>query len=159
MMQHLDHADLVELSLVDENDDRTEHLKNCADCLAAMKLVAVELEADRSAIDSEVASMPASFWQRQEMSITREVARQRRRRYTIRYAAAAVFAVVAASGAFFMQPETVVVAPVQQQVAIPAAEEQLSGEADPWESEQLSDYSSLVDWESWDVEAKERKES
>jgi hypothetical protein len=159
MMQHLDHADLVELSLVDENDDRTEHLKSCRDCLAAMKLVAAELEADRSAVDSEVASMPATFWQRQELSITREVAKQRRRRYTIRYAAAAVFAVVAASGAFFMQPETVVVAPVQQQVTLPANEALVASESDPWESDQLSDYSSLVDWESWDEETTKRKES
>lgn len=159
MMQHLDHADLIELSLVDENDDRTEHLKKCDACQGAMRAVSAELDADRKAIAAEVSALPATFWQRQELSITREIARQRRRRYTIRYAAAAVFAVVAASGAFFMQPEPVVVAPVQQQVALPVNEAPLSTESDPWESDQLSDYSSLVDWESWDEEATERKES
>lgn len=159
MMQHLDHADLVELSLVDENDDRTEHLKNCSDCAGAMKAVAAALASDRNALAEEVSAMPATFWQRQELSITREVARERRRRYTIRYAAAAVFAVVAASGAFFLQPEPAVVAPVQQHVALPVNEAPLSTESDPWESAPLSDYSSLVDWESWDEEATERKES
>lgn len=155
-MKHLDAADIVELMLVDESDeDKRRHLVDCASCTDASADVKTLLDSQKSEHRAAVAAMPETFWSRQRFAATRAIARRRRRAIVARLSTAAALIAAVVAGAMFSSNDPATTAPPQQpQIAQAAAEltpPDLVAE-DPWESEQLSDYGTLVDWESWAAE-------
>lgn len=153
-MKHLEGADLVELALLDVPEDvRRQHLQRCSSCTLRFTEVRTELADDRAMHHEEVAALPATFWTRQRMAVSRTVRRRLRNAVIARLVAAAAVILLIAAGALFNRPPDAVVvestSPVVSEIAeVPPPE--IS--SDPWESEELSDYQTLVDWESWAVE-------
>jgi len=129
------------------------HLADCSDCAARYERLERKI---RSLSECSHSEKPETFWARQRLSILRKVDRQRQQsafaRVT-RVAAAAVLALVLGGViAWDRTPEpanevTATVATMEQ-TSVSAAE--VSVPADPWESEELDEYGSMVAWESWD---------
>jgi len=173
MSNHLSDADLVALALLpDESADARLHVASCTRCKARMAEAEVELDRVRKEHDRSVESLDPTFWKRQELSIMRKVSQGGRRSASTSRAFAAAAIVAVALGGFWFgrssvdetnpsMPDTVVVRTAAASTAATAQPEQLvpatAVSTNPWDTESLSEFQPVVDWESWvDDEGKDQ---
>lgn len=151
---HYSEADLLETYYMQPGASMPVmmHLAECPPCAARYERLDAKLRGI-SACESE---QPDTFWARQRHGVMRSIARQQQNRGagTVRIAAAAALAFVL-GGVIFSQrePATAPHAPaattITASAAAPPTAEQTTVPEDPWESEELKDYESMVAWESW----------
>lgn len=136
------------------------HLAGCTECAARYERLDQKMQSLRSCAHDE---KPDTFWIRQRMSILRRIEGGRQRVSFARVASIAAAAVlVLLIGALMTWNRNQVpsghgrVAPVvtatTATTAGPVAVEEALNRlepGDPWQSDELEDYSSMVDWESW----------
>ena len=151
MTKHYSEADLLETYYMqpDEASDIIAHVNDCGECQDRYRRLAQKLR-ETAACPSE---KPATFWTRQRMMITRSIEGARRpSNATVRggrIAAAAMLAFVLGGAVVYKtipqqrKPPVVVVA------ATPAADDDLQVPRDPWQSDELKDFGTVVAWESW----------
>ena len=145
MNQHYSEADLLETYYTQPGQSMPVmmHLADCADCATRYERLERKVRALAACHDEK----PDTFWTRQRMLITRRIASRPSHVARVTRIAAAAALVMALGGvATWKQLDPPAPAPVAEVAA--AAE--LTVPADPWESEQLDEYQSLVAWESWD---------
>ncbi|HYS53268.1 MAG TPA: hypothetical protein VER58_05835 [Thermoanaerobaculia bacterium] len=158
-MKHFSEADLLETYYMQptEASPIIEHVNGCNECQDRYRRLAQKLR-DVAACPSE---KPATFWTRQRLMIMRAVdnARENAQRSvrTARVAAAALLAFLLGGVVVYKSVEPTLKSPamvvVAQQTASPAAPaDDLQIPRDPWQSDELKDFGSVVQWESW-VEA------
>ncbi|MFA6955517.1 MAG: hypothetical protein WC538_06555 [Thermoanaerobaculia bacterium] len=170
MTKHYGTGELLAYAYLPEDDAVSRHLDGCDACMGRFKTLRAEL--DRHASEPIGAERPETFWKRQELSVMRAIETRGRRAswLTARFAAAAaavlfvVTAFLAGRGSVTSATatSTVVTATVASTATSSIATSQESGltssqlSTDPWQSEQLQDFQSVVDWETW-VEADGKK--
>ena len=154
MKQHYSEADLLETYYAQPGASMPVmmHLADCADCAARYERLEQKVRALAACAHDE----PETFWARQRISIMRKI--DARRSFSIarvtRVAAAAVLALLIGGVAVMRVAEApsrrVAETQTAQAVALPvddAATRQLEDSA--WQSDELSDFHSMVAWESW----------
>jgi anti-sigma factor RsiW len=157
MSQHYSEADLLETYYTQPGESLPVmmHLADCTDCAARYERLERKIRGLAECAHHE--EKPETFWARQRISILRKVDRQRQQssfaRIT-RVAAAAVLA-LALGGVItwdrMQDVEPTVTATVATaEPASAAVTTDTSVPADPWDSEELDEFGSMVAWESWD---------
>jgi len=156
--QHYSEADLLETYYAQPGASMPVmmHLADCGECAARYE----RLEKKVRALAACAHDKPETFWARQRISVMRKIDARRDQTHSIarltRIAAAVVFAValgvlvtwrvlepgVESPGRQDVATQTVHVTPLDDSAA-------RSLEDSPWQSEELSDYQSMVAWESW----------
>lgn len=156
MNQHYSEADLLETYYMKPGASMPVmmHLAECANCATRYERLEAKLRG-LAACDTE---QPDTFWARQRHTIMRSVAKTKQNRTgsTIRVAAAAALAFVLGGVVFYdRQPvapasnPAPVVTTITASAAAPATASESTVPEDPWQSEELKDYESIVAWESW----------
>ena len=155
MKQHFTEADLLETYYTKPGESLPVmmHLSECSECAARYERLEAKMNGLRSCHRDE---KPETFWARQRISVMRKIDQRRERSATIarvtRVAAAAVLILVMGGLITWQQAEKPSAPPVAIQTAQTSAAEDTasqSADPDPWESEELKDYSSMVAGESW----------
>jgi predicted anti-sigma-YlaC factor YlaD len=151
MNKHYTEADLLETYYMQpgEASDIIAHVNECNECQDRYRRLAQKLR-DVAACPSD---KPATFWTRQRMIITRAVENARRQSNTAartsRVAAAAMLAFLLGGAIVYKSiPPKPPVIVVQTQTAQASADD-LQVPRDPWQSDELKDFSGVVAWESW----------
>ena len=151
MNKHYTEADLLETYYMQpgEASDIIAHVNDCNECQDRYRRLAQKLR-DVAACPSD---KPATFWTRQRMIITRAVENARRQSNTAartsRVAAAAMLAFLLGGAIVYKSiPPKPPVIVVQTQTAQASADD-LQVPRDPWQSDELKDFSGVVAWESW----------
>ncbi|PYQ48573.1 MAG: hypothetical protein DMF59_15615 [Acidobacteria bacterium] len=155
-MKHFSEADLLETYYMQPSEASPiiEHVNGCNACQDRYRRLAQKLR-DMAACPAE---KPATFWTRQRLMIMRTVdnarVRSQRTIRTTRVAAAALLAFLLGGVVVYKSVEPALKAPatvvVAQQTASPAApNDDLQIPRDPWQSDELKDFGSVVQWESW----------
>lgn len=157
-MKHYSEADLLETYYTQPGESMPVmmHLADCRDCAARYERLERKLR-EAAACNTE---KPATFWQRQRLQIMRRVdARQASAAAvarTLRVAAAAILAFFLGGAVVYetvrpvqQQPVTIVkVVPSTKTAAIAPAHD--AGDLhDAWQSDELKDFHSVVEWEAW----------
>ncbi len=154
MNKHWDDASLLEAHYLETTRDGelAGHLATCSDCrLRLDEVVALARQ------DGVTAELPETFWTRQRMLIERRVSaadtRSRPMLRTMHVAVAAMLALVLGGLLFYrsttgLSQEPLTITQATATRTSPQAAEELNIPHDPWESEQLKDFSSVVEWES-----------
>ncbi|HEY8181585.1 MAG TPA: hypothetical protein VII32_05055 [Thermoanaerobaculia bacterium] len=151
-MKHFSEAELLETYYMQPSEASAiiEHVNGCNDCQDRYRRLAQKLR-DVAACPTE---KPDTFWTRQRLMIMRAVdnarAQSQRNMRTARVAAAAFLAFVLGGAVVYKsvepqlktQPAIVAPAPV-------ASTDDLKVPADPWQSDELKDFGSVVQWETW----------
>ncbi len=155
---HYSEADLLEMHYLKPcmNTAMLEHVENCAECRTKMQ----RLEEKLRSVACETPDKPESFWAQQRASIARRT--QQTPRWsgsiarTLRVAAAAVLAFFLGGVLVYraLEPRLTTTpdartatASVTAAAQKPADELQLT--RDPWQSDELNDFHSVVSWETW----------
>lgn len=170
MNKHYGNDELLAHALLpEENAELGLHLASCESCARRFGSLrdAIELHASAPA-DSD---RPDTFWKRQELGVMRTIDRRQQRIPGLGARFAAAAAVVFVIVAFWAGRGSVSTAPLTPTVAtatIASTATQSTGASqdiglttsqlatDPWESEQLQDFQTVVAWESW-VEDDQKK--
>ncbi|MDQ6802232.1 MAG: hypothetical protein M3041_15515 [Acidobacteriota bacterium] len=151
-MKHFSEADLLETYYMQPSEASgiIEHVNGCGECRDRYRRLAQKLR-DVAACPAE---KPDTFWTRQRLMIMRAVDNARgqsqRNVRTARVAAAAFLAFVLGGAVVYksVEPElkkpAVIVSP-----APVASTDDLKVASDPWQSDELKDFGSVVQWESW----------
>ncbi len=160
MTKHFSEADLLETYYMqpDEAAPVIAHVNNCNECQDRYRRLAQKLR-DVAACPAE---KPATFWTRQRLMIMRTIENARRQSErtarTLRIAAAAVLAFFLGGAVVYKSVEPSLKSPavvMSQQTAAPAASsDDLQLPRDPWQSDELKDFGTVVQWESWVADAK-----
>lgn len=151
-MKHFSEAELLETYYMQPSEASAiiEHVNGCNDCQDRYRRLAQKLR-DAAACPTD---KPDTFWTRQRLMIMRAVdnarAQSQRNMRTARVAAAAFLAFVLGGAVVYKsvepqlktQPAIVAPAPV-------ASTDDLKVPADPWQSDELKDFGSVVQWETW----------
>jgi predicted anti-sigma-YlaC factor YlaD len=151
-MKHFSEAELLETYYMQPSEASAiiEHVNGCNDCQDRYRRLAQKLR-DVAACPTD---KPDTFWTRQRLMIMRAVdnarAQSQRNMRTARVAAAAFLAFVLGGAVVYKsvepqlktQPAIVAPAPV-------ASTDDLKVPADPWQSDELKDFGSVVQWETW----------
>jgi hypothetical protein len=158
MKEHYSEADLLETyyTAPGESMPVMMHLADCTDCAARYERLERKL---RSLSACDHAEKPETFWARQRIGVMRKIDARPGARLS-RIAAAAALVVVVGGGMFAWregsevqrltgsQAEVVTLtaaaAPASEPLSLEASEP-----ADPWQSDELSEFQSVVAWESW----------
>ena len=150
MKTHYSEADLLETYYLQPGESMPVmmHLAQCSECAARYERLERKL---RDAASCEV-QRPETFWTRQRHLIMRgiDARKQSAKRVvrTLRIAATAAFAFFLGGAVMYEAmkpaPQPQLLAPIQRATikATPSTD-------DPWESDQLKGYHSVVQWESW----------
>ena len=161
MSQHYTEADLLETYYTQPGESMPVmmHLAGCADCAARYERLDCKL---RSLTACEHGEKPESFWARQRMLVMRKIDAERARTASAsrisRIAAAAVLVLLLGGGIVFWEGsqthELTTASQGQTAQTVSKTDEPLSLEASepassPWQSEELSEFQSVVAWESW----------
>jgi anti-sigma factor RsiW len=154
MKPHFSEADLLETYYTKPGQSLPVmmHLADCSECAARYERLEAKMRGLRSCHHDE---KPETFWARQRLSILRKIDSRRERSGTItriaRVAAAAMLILVIGGVLSWNQLEQPASQPGIETAQTAGIEETAAQEApgDPWESEELKDYSSMVAWESW----------
>ncbi|HYC88062.1 MAG TPA: hypothetical protein VEO54_02525 [Thermoanaerobaculia bacterium] len=149
MKPHFTEADLLETYYTKPGESLPVmmHLSECSDCAARYERLEGKMRSLRSCHRDE---KPETFWARQRISIMRKIDQRHERRHTFtrvaRVAAAAMLILVLGGLLTWDRVEETPV-PVPQTAVV----EDVSTDPalDPWQSEELNEYSSMVAWESW----------
>ncbi len=154
-MKHYSEADLLETYYMqpDEATPIIAHVNDCVECQNRYRRLAQKLR-DMAACPAD---KPATFWTRQRLMIMRAVdnAREQSQRAVRvgRVAAAAMLAFILGGAVVYKSVEPSLKAPavvVSQQTAAPATStDDLQVPRDPWQSDELKDFGTVVQWESW----------
>lgn len=149
---HYSEADLLETYYMtpDQASPLIAHVNECAQCQERYRRLSQKLR--------EVAACPTdkpdTFWARQRLMIMRAVEQARGRSHRpsriARIAAAAIFIFILGGVTVYetMPRKTaVVVSPAQSRVA--ATPDELQIPRDPWNSDELKGFGSVVEWQSW----------
>jgi anti-sigma factor RsiW len=161
MNQHYSEADLLETYYTQPGQSLPVmmHLADCSECAARYERLERKIRGLAACSHDE---KPETFWARQRISIMRKVERQPKATPSIaritRVAAAAAFVLALGGGVLTWDrkevapavPSSTAVATTTETTTQPAATEVVSVSSDPWESEELDEFGSLVAWESWD---------
>ncbi len=157
MKPHFSEADLLETYYTQPGESMPVmmHLAKCSECSERYERLDRKM---REAADCHV-EKPDTFWSRQRMSVQRRIAGQRAQRAsiarTLRIAAALALAFFLGGAVVYrnVEPQTQTQLPVASR-QLPAAghEPKRSDELvhDAWQSDELRDFHSIVQWESWD---------
>jgi len=159
MKPHFTEADLLETYYTKPGESLPVmlHLADCSECAGRYERLEAKMQGLRSCHHDE---KPETFWARQRISILRRIDAKRERsamttRVT-RVAAAAMLVLVLGGILTWNRTWNWIDQPVRQQVVetaqTAALEDNVAAQdavTDPWESEELEDYSSMVAWESW----------
>ena len=146
MKEHYTEADLLETYYTQPGESMPVmmHLAQCGECAARYERLERKLrEAAACAPERHT-----SFWTMQRAAIMNKVRRSHAPRHlspVLRLAAAVLLGVVA-GGTLVYQNER------QQTAPAAAAAQQIQLEpvpVDPWESEELQEFGSVVEWETW----------
>lgn len=152
MIRHYSEADLLETYYTRSGESLPvmTHIADCETCAARYERLQKKLR-DAAACSME---RPATFWQRQRLSILRTIAERRiagsGARRTWRIAAAAVLAFLLGGAVVYKSVEPKLTKPAVKVVA-PKTEEELQTLRDPWDSDELQDLRAVVQWESWEA--------
>ena len=144
MKQHFSEADLLETYYTRPGESMPVmmHLADCADCAARYERLERKMHSLRECPHEEKAE---TFWARQRLSIMRRIDARRERRMSFahftRIAAAAMLVLLLGVLLTWRQID------VEKPGAVVTQE--ISTPADPWQSDELNEYSSMVAWESW----------
>ena len=143
--EHYSEADLLETYYMQPGASMPVmmHLAGCADCAARYERLEKKVRGLAACAHDE---KPDTFWARQRIAVTRKLPRHAPAARTMRVAAAALL--VAALGGWMASRQSEPAAtPV---IAQPEITVQVTTPVDPWQSEELDEYQSLVAWESWE---------
>ncbi len=152
--QHFSEADLLETYYMQPGASMPVmmHLADCGDCASRYERLEKKVRGLSSCAHDD---KPDTFWARQRFSVMRRIgARPSTFARTTRVAAAALL--VAALGGWFSSRQAVDPPPASVPAAIsaqtaPEIAVQATTPADPWDSEELGEFHSIVAWESWDA--------
>ena len=161
--RHYTTGELLSHAYLPDDTGITAHLAACESCGDRFAEIREGIRAHAS---SEGAlELPETFWKRQELAVMRAVERRGRRMPGVgaQLAAAAALILVVASfvaGRGSVAPAgdqpvatvTSTIAAGSVTAAASAQENALTSSqitTDPWQSEQLEDFQSVVDWENW----------
>ena len=153
--KHFSEADLLETYYTQPGESMPVmmHLAECEECASRYERLERKIRGTRSCHAEE---KPETFWTRQRLSIMRRVEQQKTDTWsvaqTLRVAAVAVFAFVLGGVATYrtMEPATTTTATQTASTAeTPRVSADTSIPADPWDSEELDEFHSMVDWENW----------
>lgn len=164
MKPHYGNDELLEHAFIpDANAELALHLASCESC--AQRFATLRGGIDRHAGASETPDRPETFWKRQELGVMRAIDRRQRRMpgagARVAAAAAVVFVVVAFwAGRGSVSNTTPLTASVVTATVASTSMQSTSASqdngltttqlaTDPWESEQLQDFQSVVAWETW----------
>ena len=144
MNQHYSEADLLETYYMAPGQSMPVmmHLAGCPDCVARYERLERKL---RSLVSCSHAEKPETFWVRQRMAVMKRVKAGGRRPKIARYAAAAALVVVM-GGTFSFPFLTAGKNPPSAETTVDVT----NVPTDPWESDELDEFHSIVAWESWD---------
>ena len=145
--KHYSEADLLETYYTQPGESMPVmmHLADCTDCAARYERLEKKVRSLSACAHDE---KPESFWSRQRMLVMRSIDKQRRSTFArvSRIAAAAVIVIALGGVVTWQQPdETTAPAPAPVEIAV-----EVTTPADPWQSEELDEFHSLVAWESWE---------
>lgn len=152
-MKHFSEAELLETYYMQPSEASAiiEHVNGCNDCQDRYRKLAQKLR-DVAACPTD---KPDTFWTRQRLMIMRAVdnarSQSQRNVRTARVAAAAFLAFILGGAVVYksvepqLKPQPVVAAPA----APVASTDELKVPTDPWQSDELKDFGSVVQWESW----------
>jgi len=161
MKPHFSEADLLETyyTAPGESMPVMMHLADCAECAARYERLEAKMRGLHSCHHDE---KPETFWSRQRISIMRRIDSRRERRVWVarvtRIAAAAMLVFVLGALATWDRVDQSPSRPVVQQTTAAAQSTsplddsttgRLEDSTDPWQSDELEDYSAMVEWESW----------
>jgi len=170
MKPHFSEADLLETYYTQPGESMPVmmHLAKCSECAARYERLDKKMrQAAACHLDK-----PDTFWSRQRMSIQRRIAGERAQRMsiarTLRIAAALTLAFFLGGAVVYKSVEPEIQRPPHpQQVAEPRIPPSAGHELkrnddlllhDAWQSDELKDFHSVVQWESW-VDAKDGGQS
>lgn len=154
--EHYSEADLLETYYTQPGESMPVmmHLADCSACAARYERIERKVRALGACGHDE---KPDTFWARQRISIMRRVSAQPSRTSSItRVAAAAVLALVL--GGVIISNREDVQAPAPKPAVLTATTaassesvltKQSEDSTDPWQSEELKEFGSMVEWESW----------
>ncbi|HEX7832277.1 MAG TPA: hypothetical protein VF787_21650 [Thermoanaerobaculia bacterium] len=158
--QHYSEADLLETYYTQPGESMPVmmHVADCTDCAARYERIERKVRG-LAACDHD--EKPETFWARQRISIMRRVGKEESRTSSFarvtRVAAAAIVALVL-GGVIVTRNETVVPPATPQaavrtatvaNVAEPTLTKSTEDTTDPWQSDELNEFGSMVEWESW----------
>ena len=155
MKPHFSEADLLETYYTKPGESLPVmmHLADCSECAARYERLEAKMHSLRSCPHDE---KPETFWARQRISILRRIDAKRERSATtariVRVAAAAMLVLVLGGILTWNRLDQPVPQQVVQTAQTAVLEDTTAAQeaaTDPWESEELKDYSSMVAWESW----------
>lgn len=160
MNQHYSEADLLETYYTQPGEAMPVmlHLADCTDCAARYE----SLERKIRGLATCEHDKPETFWARQRISVMRRIDGQRSRNSfvarTSRIAAAAAFVLVLGGGVWTWKegaqahrltgPQQVATQTARLETSEPLSLE-TSEPSDPWQSDELKEFQSVVAWESW----------
>lgn len=160
MKTHFSEADLLETYYMQPGESMPVmmHLASCEACAARYDALERKL---REAASCSTTEKHETFWTRQRMLIQRRIADRRERSASrmqvTRVAAAAVLAFFL-GGVFVyrtVEPQRTTAPTTTAQQQVPsAADEAQPMPHDPWQNDELSDFHSVVQWETWVDEGK-----
>jgi len=160
MMKHYSEVELLELYYVPGAATQAYlHVASCDRCRATYDGLESKLRTAASSCD-RLEEKPESFWTRQRLAIMRDVSRATPARgIHSRYLAAAAAAIIitisgvswnvnqSTSGADLTRIES---QSAQLASMGDASDTEVSlAAANPWDSEQLNEFGSVIEWESW----------
>lgn len=164
MNQHYSEADLLETYYAQPGASMPVmmHLADCGECAARYERLEKKVRSLAACAHDKTHDKPETFWARQRISVMRKIDARRNRAQSIarltRIAAVVVFAVALGVLVTWRVLEPGVESPGRQVVATQTAQVSTSPlddatarnlEESPWQSEELSDFQSMVAWESW----------
>jgi anti-sigma factor RsiW len=156
--QHYSEADLLETYYTQPGESMPVmlHLADCEPCAARYERIEKKIRGLGACAHDE---KPETFWARQRISVMRRVQQPQTLRSSVaritRVAAAAVFALLLGGLVTWNRydqaaPQQPVVRTATATSAAPAAPVKTTIDTtDPWQSEELKEFGSMVEWESW----------
>ena len=151
-MKHFSEAELLETYYMQPSEASAiiAHVNGCNECQDRYRRLAQKLR-DVAACPTD---KPDTFWTRQRLMIMRAVdnarAQSQRNMRTARVAAAAFLAFVLGGAVVYKSVEPQLKTPPAIVAPAPVASaDDLKVPADPWQSDELKDFGSVVQWETW----------
>jgi len=152
--QHFSEADLLETYYMQPGASMPVmmHLADCSDCAARYERLEKKVRGLSSCAHDD---KPDTFWARQRISVMRKIGTQRSSSFARVTRVAAAALLVGALGGWFssrqVDPPPASVRTVVSTQPAPEIAVQVTTPDDPWDSEELDEFHSIVAWESWDA--------
>ena len=147
-MKHYSEADLLETYYTQPGDSMPVmmHLADCAECAARYE----RLERKIRGLGACEHDKPETFWARQRMLVMRKIDTRQSPRFSHLAAAAALVLVLGGVITWNEVDKSSSRQVVKTETTQTASAETVNTVSDdPWQSEELQDYQSMVAWESW----------